>query len=174
MQLKKYSDNQYKVFNKEHLNVYVCGPTVYDDVHIGNMRSILVMDIFANAIKLSGKTIFLVNNITDIDDKIINKAIEKNISETELTQHYTYNYFKILSLMNINNIDLFPKVTDNIDEMTNFIDKMVINGSAYEADGNVYFDVKKDKTYGENFKISKNDLIIDEDINKKDQRDFAL
>lgn len=117
MKIKNYSDDKKHNLNKENVNMYVCGPTVYNSVHIGNVRSILVMDVFSSALKANGTNVNLMHNITDIDDKIIAKAKEESVSEKEITEKYTSEYMELLKNINVTNITSTPKVTENIDGM---------------------------------------------------------
>ena len=162
----KTKDNQVKM--------YVCGPTVYDHIHIGNARPLIFFDFVSRLLKKNGYNVMYVSNITDIDDKIINKAIKEHTTEEKIIERYKKEYFSILEKMNIK-FDVQPCVTDYIDEIINFINKLINNGYAYEIEGSVYLEVHKIKKYGElsNLKFDccfgKND-----NFNKKDERDFAL
>ena len=174
--IKQYSTNEKIELNKDKISAYVCGPTVYGSVHIGNIRPILTMDIFAKALKTSGKELDLVHNITDIDDKIINKAKELNISEEDVSQQYTKEYLELLNKLNIDSIKYMPKVTENLDEMINLIQSLINNGYAYESNGSVYFRVNKVEDYGVQHKVSTDELESEqEDASEKENAaDFAL
>lgn len=176
MKIRNYSNDKKVKLNKDMINTYVCGPTVYDSVHVGNIRSILIMDLFASAAKASGKNMNLMHNITDIDDKIIVRAEEMRVTEFELTEKYTEEYFDILKQLNISNITSTPKVTDNVERMVEWVQEMIDVDMAYEVSGSVYFKVTELPSYGEYHKISKSELLHDEDghVHKKHTSDFAL
>jgi len=155
---------------------YLCGPTVYDYPHIGNLRPILTFDIMIRAQKHLGDDIFFVHNITDIDDKIINKAIINNVSEKSISTKFYLYYLEQLNNFNILTPDKMPKVTEELNQLFLYIQKLIDNGSAYKIDNNVYFNVKKYiKQYGivsgqklENLEFE------DSKITKKNKADFAL
>ena len=174
--IKQYSTNNKIEINKDKVNAYVCGPTVYGSVHIGNIRPILTIDIFAKALKAVGQELDLVHNITDIDDKIINKAQELNISEDEVSTKYTKEYLDLLNQLNIDSIKYMPKVTENLEEMINLIQSLIDNGYAYESNGSVYFRVNKVDDYGVQHKVSVDELESEkeEDSEKENAADFAL
>ena len=173
--IRNYSDNQH-IELEGNVTSYVCGPTVYGSVHIGNIRPILTMDIFANALKASGMDMNLVHNITDIDDKIIQKSIDANMTEKEVSEKYTAEYLDILKELNINNITQTPKVTDYISQMHDVISQLIEKGFAYEVNGSVYFRVGKIDTYGLQHKVTNNEHDHDEAPNadKENHIDFAL
>ena len=174
--IKQYSTNNKIELNKEKVSAYVCGPTVYGSVHIGNIRPILTIDIFAKALKATGKELDLVHNITDIDDKIITKAKELNISEDEVSKQYTKEYLDLLNQLNIDSIKYMPKVTENLEEMIELIQTLIDNGYAYESNGSVYFRVNKVDDYGVQHKVSVDELESEkeEDTEKENPADFAL
>lgn len=155
-------------------NIYLCGPTVYNSPHIGNMRPIITFDIAIRSMKHLGSSVNLVHNITDIDDKIIQKAEEKNVTEKEIAIKYEEEYKKLLHDFNIQTISSMPRVTDNMKSIINFIEKLVEKGMAYESNGNIYFDVNSYDKYGH---ISNNDLSkmkYEKNEEKKHPADFAL
>lgn len=154
--------------------IYLCGPTVYDKVHIGNMRPIVTFDIFIRAMKKLGENVTLIHNITDIDDKIIAKSQETMKSEEEISKTYYSFYKDMLSKYNVNTIIEMPTVTENMSLIIKSIQDLIKKKKAYVA-GSVYFDVKSIDSYGSlsNNKISdtKNEL---KDANKKNQEDFVI
>ncbi|MBU4691229.1 cysteine--tRNA ligase [Mycoplasma zalophi] len=155
---------------------YVCGPTVYNLVHIGNMRPILTFDILVRGQKYLGEEIFFLHNITDIDDKIINRAIELNISETQLANENTELYLKLLEDFNILKPTKIARVTDSLDIIYDFVNKLIEKKSAYQKGVNVFFDIEKNKEfYGEisNQKIE-NMEYEQSDYEKNHPADFAL
>lgn len=154
--------------------IYLCGPTVYSDIHIGNLRPILTFDIFLRALRYLNKDYIFVHNITDIDDKIIEKAFKDKVSEREISEKFFKQYKEILDELNIEKPNKLPKVTTNIEKIIKFIAKLIKNNSAYVADGNVYFDVLKFKDYGKlsNQKLDESRYFKTD--NKKNPADFAL
>lgn len=159
--------------------IYVCGPTVYNSVHIGNIRPILTFDIIIRAGKKIGEQFYFVHNITDIDDKIIKRAIEEKVSETVISSKYASEYIELLKKFNIVSVDKFEYVTDNIDLINEYIEKLVDTKNAYlDKYNNVYFDVEKNKNhYGfiSNQNIEKMQFEDENNINNKNNpADFAL
>lgn len=136
---------------KESLNIYLCGPTVYDHVHVGNLRSIILFDLLRNLLNYLGVKTNWVNNITDIDDKIIGKSQELNRSEKEVSDEYTRAFFSVLSCFRISLKDIiFPRVTDYLEEIKAFIEKMEKKNLTYENNEDVLFDLGKinEQEYG--------------------------
>ncbi len=156
------------------INMYVCGPTVYSDPHVGNMRPIIIYDILNRVASIKGNVNF-VHNITDVDDKIIARAEELNISEKELSEKYEREYLELLKDLNIKMPTHMPKVTDNIEGMVEFISKLIDKGYAYESNGSVYFSVNDFDDYASLLGGDLDDLNNNEDTeDKKDPKDFAL
>ncbi|VEU76618.1 Cysteine--tRNA ligase [Mycoplasmopsis columbina] len=137
--------------SKEITKIYVCGPTVYNYVHIGNLRPILTYDFILKGYRANNKPFQFIHNITDIDDKIINKAAELNKSEKEISEFYTSYYLDLLKNLNVDTITHIEKVTDNLDVIDSYINKIIKNKSAYkDENGNVWFSIKNnEKYYGE-------------------------
>ena len=158
--------------------MYVCGPTVYNDPHIGNMRPVIFFDTFKRFLEYIGYEVKYVSNYTDVDDKIINRAIEENTTEKEITTRYIERYRNCLDALNVEKAYENPKVTEYMPKIIEYIDGLVKNGSAYVNDGEVFFDVLKDEKYGELSKINVDDLIqgarIEEHSKKKSSLDFLL
>ena len=158
--------------------MYVCGPTVYNYIHLGNARPIVVFDTLARYFKYKGMEVDYVQNFTDVDDKIINKSIEEGISASEVSEKYIKCFFEDINSLNILESVKRPKVTENMEEIIEIIQKLIDNGFAYEKDGDVYFEVKKYKDYGKlsNQKIEELELGARIDVSeiKKNPMDFAL
>lgn len=154
---------------------YLCGPTVYNKVHIGNMRPIVTFDLMLRAIKHLKPNTKLIHNITDIDDKIINRAKEENVSEEEIAQKYTQFYLDMLKAYNIKTIDYLPKVSEKISFIESFINKLIEKDYVYESNGSYYFKTEKLDTYGE---VSNNTLSNlqseEQNLEKENSCDFAL
>ncbi len=160
--------------------MYVCGPTVYSDPHIGNSRPAIVFDILYRILcKIYGKdSVLYVRNITDVDDKIITESKKRNIKISILTDEVTKIYHNNLKDLNVLNPNIEPKVTENIDEIIKIISSLIEKGYAYERNGNVYFDVSKYDKYGELSNQKRDELLkgvrIDISEDKKDSLDFVL
>ena len=134
--------------DKEHVRLYFCGPTVYNQLHIGNYRAALVADLLSKTVKGIFPKVSYVSNITDIDDKIIKAATEQGCSITDITQKYYKKFMEDAALLGIAKPDIQPFATDYVDEMIDYIQQLITNGTAYEIDGNVLFDVSKFTNYG--------------------------
>lgn len=169
---------EFKTIEENKVKMYVCGPTVYNYIHLGNARPIVVFDTLARYFKYKGMEVDYVQNFTDVDDKIINKSIEEGISASEVSEKYIKCFFEDINRLNILESVKRPKVTENMTEIIEIIQKLIDNGFAYEKDGDVYFEVKKYKDYGNlsNQKIEELELGARIDVSeiKKNPMDFAL
>lgn len=128
--------------------IYVCGPTVYNFFHIGNARPFITYDIVRKYLDFLGYDVTYVMNLTDVDDKIINRAIEEKISTEEVSEKYTAEFFKDIDKLRIKRADVYPKATKHIKEMIQMVETLIEKGFAYESKGDVYFDIPKNKEYG--------------------------
>ena len=174
---------EFTPINPGVINIYTCGVTVYDDCHIGHARSLYIFDVMRRYLEYRGYKVNFVRNITDIDDKIINRANELNIEWRELVDKYIASYKEDLESLGVREGLLDkdgeePRATKNIPEMISYITELIDKGYAYESDGDVYFDVRKFKEYG---KLSGQDIDkvregarISPGERKKDALDFAL
>ncbi len=164
--------------DKEKIGMYVCGPTVYDDPHIGNARPLVVFDILFRLLKNNFSKVTYVRNITDIDDKIIKSSQEQKISTKELTEKVTSGFLKDCEFLNCENPTYQPKATEHIDLMIEMITELIKKGFAYENQKHVYFEVKKFADYGKLSNKNLDDLIAGSRIeiseNKKNSEDFVL
>ena len=169
---------EFKTIEENKVKMYVCGPTVYNYIHLGNARPIVVFDTLARYFKYKGMEVDYVQNFTDVDDKIINRSIEEGISASEVSEKYIKCFFEDINRLNILESVKRPKVTENMAEIIEIIQKLIDNGFAYEKDGDVYFEVKKYKDYGKlsNQKIEELELGSRIDVSeiKKNPMDFAL
>lgn len=169
---------EFKPLIPGEVSMYVCGPTVYNHAHIGNARPIVVFDTLRRVLEADGYKVKFVSNFTDVDDKIINKAIEENVSEKEIAERYIDAYNAVRKSLNVIPLDATPRVTETMDEIIDFIDGLVKNGNAYEVNGDVYFSVDSDKHYGELSHQKSEDLMsgarVEENAQKKNPLDFAL
>lgn len=137
------------------VSMYVCGPTVYNFFHIGNARTFIVFDSFRRYLEYKGYNVKFVQNFTDIDDKMINRANAENITVKELGDKFIKEYYKDADALNIKRATVNPRATEFISEIINFVKDLIDKGYAYEVDGDVYFSTKKFKDYG---KLSGQDL----------------
>ena len=169
---------EFKTIEENKVKMYVCGPTVYNYIHLGNARPIVVFDTLARYFEHKGMEVEFVQNFTDVDDKIINKSMEEGTSASEVSEKYIKYFFEDISKLNILESVKRPKVTENMVEIIEIIQKLIDNGFAYEKDGDVYFEVKKYKDYGKlsNQKIEELELGARIDVSeiKKNPVDFAL
>ena len=164
--------------DKNNIRMYVCGPTVYDDPHIGNARPIVVFDILFRIFKKNYSKVTYVRNITDVDDKIIKSSKENKISISELTNKVTESFSEDCHYLNCEEPTHQPKATENIDLMIEMISELIKKGFAYENNKHVYFEVKKFKDYGQLSNKKLDELIagsrIEVSENKKNSEDFVL
>ncbi len=177
---------EFRPLNPPEVKMYTCGVTVYDDCHIGHARSLYIFEVIRRYFRYRGFKVSFVRNITDVDDKIIDKAREwkqkKNISLEEaldlVRETYINSYYRDLKELSIPPADKEPKATENIEDMNIFFQKLSDKGFAYESGGNVYFSVRKFPSYGKLSGKKIDDLRsavrIETDPLKKDPLDFAL
>lgn len=141
--------------NPDEVKIYVCGPTVYNFFHIGNARPFVVFDTLRRYMEYIGYKVNFVQNFTDVDDKIINRAKEEGLSPSEISEKYIGEYFKDAEALNVRPATVHPKVTENIDQIIAFVKGLVDKGFAYEINGDVYFNTRKFQGYG---KLSKQNI----------------
>lgn len=173
---------EFKPIQEGKISMYVCGPTVYNYVHIGNTRPMIIFDVLRRLFEYYGYEVSYASNFTDVDDKIIKAAKAEGITEKELSQKYIEAYEKVRDDLNLKKPTYAPRVTETMDKIIDFIAKLVENGSAYVADGDVYFSVEKINDYGCLSGIRVEDLLAgasertDDNDNdkKKSPLDFAL
>ncbi len=159
------------------VKIYVCGITAYDYSHIGHARSSVFFDTLRRYLEYKGYNVIYVQNFTDVDDKIIRRAVSENKTQKEIAEMYIQEYFKDMESLNVKKADFHPKVTENIDEIIDAVKKLIDKGYAYEIDGDVYFHVPAFKEYGKLSGFSLEELNrhrIEPDPRKKDVKDFAL
>ena len=140
---------EFKPLKEGEVSIYVCGPTVYNYVHIGNTRPMIVFDVLRRTFEYLGNKVTFVSNFTDVDDKIIKAAKQEGITEKELTDKYIKAYEDVRRGLNLEFPTYAPRVTETMDQIISFIQKLVDKGYAYVVDGDVYFRVSKVKEYGE-------------------------
>ncbi|BCR35393.1 cysteine--tRNA ligase [Mariniplasma anaerobium] len=163
---------------KNKVNMYVCGPTVYGDIHLGNARPVIFFDVVKRYLTYLGYDVHFVSNITDIDDKIIEKAKALKISEKELTDDYTKRFIDMTLSLGSVLPDELPKATNFVEFMITYIKELVEQGSAYQTSSGVYFRVLSVKDYGilskQNMDELNEGVRIDLDQEKENPRDFSL
>ncbi len=164
--------------DKRNIGMYVCGPTVYDDPHIGNARPLVIFDILFKLLKNNFSKVTYVRNITDIDDKIIKSSKDQKISTKELTEKVTSSFFEDCKFLNCENPTHQPKATEHIDLMIEMINQLIEKGFAYSNNKHVYFEVNKFAEYGKLSNKKLEDLIAGSRVeisdNKKNSEDFVL
>ncbi len=181
MRLFNSKTNQVETFipiEANKVRLYVCGPTVYDEIHIGNARPIIVFDTLRRVFEALGYQVDMVSNYTDVDDKIIQKAILEKVDERVITDRYIQAYNDVRSRLNTEPLSASPRVTETMDDIIEFIGSLIDAGYAYNVNGNVYFRVLKSENYGEISKQRIEDLMmgarIEEDPEKESSLDFSL
>ena len=169
---------EFKPIKEGEVSIYVCGPTVYNFFHIGNARPFVVFDTLRKYMEYRGNKVKFVQNFTDVDDKIINKAREEGSTAPEVSEKYIEEYYKDAAALNVRKADVHPKVSEHIQDIVKFVETLVEKGYAYEADGDVYFSTRKFPEYGKLSKQNIDDLESGARIAvgevKQDPLDFAL
>lgn len=163
----------------DHISMYVCGPTVYDQIHIGNGRTFLSFDVIRRYLIYKGYQVTFAQNLTDVDDKIIQRASEKGVSASELARTYSDAFIEQMDRLGVLAPDIRPRATQEIDAMIDMISGLIDQGHAYSADnGDVYFSVRSCETYGNLSGRNVDELLvgarIEENTDKNDPLDFAL
>ena len=162
----------------DKVRIYLCGVTVYDDAHIGHARTIIVFDVLRRFLESQKILVEFVQNFTDVDDKIIERALQEKTSPLELAAKYTKNYFDDFDGLNVKRATMYPKATEHIEEMQNLISNLVDKKYAYITKNGVYFSVSKFTEYGKLSKKKTDDLIsgarVAVDEEKNNPIDFAL
>ncbi len=139
---------EFKPLEEGKASLYVCGPTVYDDAHLGHAKSALVFDLLTRVLKANGYDVCYARNITDIDDKIIKKALEQGKDIKEITDFYTTAFHKEMEAIGVTRPDIEPKATESLDAMYEMIQKLINSGHAYAtSEGDIYFDTSSDDKY---------------------------
>lgn len=173
---------EFQPIQKNKVGMYVCGPTVYNYIHIGNARSTVAFDTVRRYLEYRGYDVNFVSNFTDVDDKIIRAAKELGISAKEVAEKFIAAFYEDTAALHVEKATLNPRVMENIPDIIAFIGDLIDKGYAYEADGDVYYRTGKFKDYGKLSDQSIKDLIVgaserldvEENVKKEDQLDFAL
>jgi cysteinyl-tRNA synthetase len=163
--------------HKNRVNMFVCGPTVYDDSHIGHARTYIAFDTVARYLRYKGFSVFYLQNITDVDDKIINRAAALGIPPADLARRYERRYIEDMQALGITNVNLYARATDHIPEIIDQIKRLMERGFAYETKTGVYFDESRFKEFGRLSHQTAEDLgghRIEPDPTKRNPGDFSL
>jgi len=168
----------FEPIKKGKVSIYVCGPTVYDDAHLGHARSALSFDLLTRTLKALNYKVTMGKNFTDIDDKIIKKVQESGKSLQEITQHYIARYLQEMDALGVQRSDIEPKATESMEAITQMIQSLIDKGFAYRiSTGDVYFDTAKDAAYGNiSYRVSdeESQSRVEHTSEKRNPKDFAL
>ena len=146
---KTRTKREFVPVNEGKVGMYVCGPTVYNYIHIGNARTFISFDTIRRYLTWRGFEVTFVQNVTDVDDKIINKALEEGRTAAEVAEEYTDAFIADMHAAGVQDPDIRPKATEEIDTMIKLVQRLIDKGHAYEVDGDVYFAVRSYSAYGE-------------------------
>jgi len=165
--------------NSNKVNFFVCGPTVYDYPHLGHGKTCTQFDVLVRALRYFGYEVFYLQNITDIDDKIINRAKEQNISPKELSEKFEKIYLEDMQSLGIYSINKYARATDYIPQIIKQVETLIEKGYAYKTSDGIYFETAKFKNYGKlsgQTELKEDDAVsrIDESKEKKGWNDFCL
>lgn len=170
---------EFKPIDDKKVKMYVCGVTVYDDIHMGHARHIVVFDMIVRYLRYRGYKVTHVTNFTDVDDKIINRANELGVPPLQLSKTYVDRYFSEIDLLGVKRADVYPKASEFIPQIVDMVKKIKAAGFAYQAkDGSIYFSMDNAKDYGKLSGMKVEELVagarvgVDED--KRNPMDFAL
>jgi cysteinyl-tRNA synthetase len=169
---------EFKPLNPPNVNIYMCGPTVYDYFHIGNARSFIMSDIIRRYLNYKGYKVKYVMNLTDVDDKIIKKSNEEKIKPEKVTEKYIDAFFEDIDKLKIKRADIYPKATGHMYDIISMIRKLEEHGYAYNVKGNVFYNVQKFNEYGKLSGKKIDELEsgsrVEVNVEKKNPLDFAL
>lgn len=174
------SKDEFKPITEGEVKIYACGPTVYNYIHIGNARPLCVFDVLRRYFEWRGMKVNFVQNFTDIDDKLINKANAEGITVPEVAERYIGEFWTDAKGLNVKEATVHPRATENIEQIQNIISSLIENGYAYESQGDVYYRAKKFEDYGKLSHQPLEDLEagaserLNVDTAKEDQMDFCL
>jgi cysteinyl-tRNA synthetase len=175
---------EFKPLDGKTVRIYACGPTVYDFSHIGHARVFIVWDVIQRYLRSKGYDVIFVRNVTDIDDKIINKAKEEGRTPEQVARRYLYEFWRDMDALNVQAPDYEPRATEFVTQMIDFIKGLIDKGKAYKSSGDVYFDVRSSANYGQLTKQdldsmlvgSRDQVLSQQDLGerKRHPADFAL
>ncbi len=168
----------FRPIEPNHVRMYVCGVTVYDDCHLGHARSAVVFDLLCRYLRFKGYTVTYVRNFTDVDDKILKRAQEEKVPWTEIVKKYIDAYYRDMNRLRITIPDVEPRATEHMQEIIEMIAGLIEKGYAYQVDGDVYYEVSAYQAYGRLSGRKKEEMLagarVEVDERKKDPMDFAL
>lgn len=168
----------FKPITPGEVKIYVCGVTPYNDPHIGNARPAVVWDVIRRYLKLIGYKVKFVQNFTDVDDKIINKANAENKTWKEISDYYIASYFKVMDALHVIHADVYPRVSDHMQDIIDMVQTLIDKGHAYILDNDVYYDISTFKDYGKLSGRKVEDMLagarVEVNDNKRNPGDFAL
>ncbi|MDD4651977.1 MAG: cysteine--tRNA ligase [Methanothrix sp.] len=165
------------IHNNSRVNLFVCGPTVYDDSHIGHARTYIVFDVVARYLKYRGFSVFYLQNITDVDDKIIQRASERETSPTALARKYERRYLEDMRALGVTNVNYYARATEHIPEIISQIQRLIDKGFAYETESGIYFDESRFQDFGKLSHQNAEELLkhrVEPDPTKRNPGDFSL
>jgi len=172
------SKDVFQPLEEGKVRMYVCGPTVYDYIHIGNARPLIFFDVVRRYFERQGYDVRYVVNFTDVDDKLIRKSEQTGLPVPEVADKYIAAYFEDADALGISKASVHPRVTENMPEIIAFIEGLVERGLAYESGGDVYYRTSRFEDYGklshQNLEELQYGIRIDVDERKQDPRDFVL
>ena len=171
------SKENFETINENRVNLFVCGPTVYDDAHIGHGRTYISFDTIKRYLEYSGYAVFYIQNITDIDDKIINRSKESGIPAHDIARKFEKRYIEDMTKLNVTGVNLFARATDHLGEIIDQIQRLIDKGFAYESEDGVYFEIEKFEEFGKlsNRKIDELESHRElAETTKRNEQDFAL
>jgi cysteinyl-tRNA synthetase len=173
----KREKEEFLPMHGNRVNMFVCGPTVYDLSHLGHARTYIAFDIIARYLRFRGYSLFYLMNMTDVDDKIIRRARERDMETLELAREYEELFHEDMKSLSMNSVNLYARASEHIPEIISQTQALLEKGYAYEVDGNVYFEIAKFKDYGKLSHQRPEELRrhrIDPDRRKKNPQDFSL
>ena len=168
---------EFKPMYENRVKLFVCGPTVYDNSHVGHARTYISFDVIARYLKYNGFSVFYLQNITDIDDKIIKRALELNVEPIKLARKFEKKYMEDMKLLGVESVNLYARAIEHLPEIIKQIKTLIDNGFAYVTESGVYFDISKFPDFGKLSRRNIEDLTvhrISPDSNKRNPGDFAL
>jgi len=169
----------FKPLDEGRVGLYTCGPTVYNHIHIGNLRTFLFEDLLRRTLGYLGYDVIQVMNLTDVDDKIIGAAEKAGVGIDEYTAPYIESFFRDLDTLHVERAEQYPRATEHVKEMIGLIERLVDRGYAYESDGSIFFRIASDEDYGRLSRIDltqvrRGERVAADEYDKEDVRDFVL
>ncbi|HEX7467369.1 MAG TPA: class I tRNA ligase family protein, partial [Methanobacterium sp.] len=150
----------FKAMHENRVKLFVCGPTVYDDSHIGHARTYISFDVIARYFKYRNFSVFYLQNITDIDDKIIKRALQLGVEPVELARKFERRYLEDMHLLGVENVNFYARATEHLPEIIKQIETLIDKGFAYETETGVYFDESRVEDFGKLSRRNVEDLTV--------------